>query len=245
MSKINKQKNTVSKKKVQEPIGTRIAKAVFEEKKISERIFGYISYDINFVKATYAGKTQRPAKITSLEKGIVGILLVDETASFEKIGLILGLDVVNDKAEQSILRTAIETLRGFNAIEGDDSCMALTNAGRTYADKGERPDTYTKSFDIYVDKDHLSWLNIKNCIGDNLSKINEINTPCENLNLSLEEIKQFAECQAQDVHFPQNRYLLESAIWSEGHEASYKVYVCFVQSIASSEDVRAFVYDEN
>ena len=244
MSKIKKQKNTASKK-VQEPIGTRIAKAVFEEKKISERIFGYISYDINFIKATYAGKTQRPAKITSLEKGIVGILLVDETSSFEKIGLILGLDVVNDKAEQSILRAAIDTLRGFNAIEGDDSCMALTDAGHTYADKGERPDTYTKSFDIYVDKSHLSWLNIKNCIGDNLSKINEINTPCDNLNLSLEQIKQYAECQAQDVHFPQNRYLLESAIWSEGHEASYKVYVCFVQSVASSEDVRAFVFDEN
>lgn len=244
MSKIKKQKNAVPQK-AQEPIGTRIARAVFKEKKISERIFGYISYDINFIKATYAGKTQRPAKITSLEKGIVGILLIDETSSFEKIGLILGLDVVNDKAEQSILRTAIDTLRGFNAIEGDDSCMALTDAGRTYADKGERPDTYTKSFDIYVDKSHLSWLNIKNCIGDNLSKINEINTPCDNLNLSLEQIKQYAECQAQDVHFPQNRYLLESAIWSEGHEANYKVYVCFVQSIASSEEVRAFVFDEN
>ena len=244
MSKIKKQNNIVPKK-AQEPIGSRIAKAVFEEKKISERIFGYISYDINFVKATYAGKTQRPAKITSIEKGIVGILLVDETSSFDKIGLILGLDVINDKAEQSILRTAIETLRGFNAIEGDDSCMALTDAGRTYAEKGERPDTYSKAFDIYVDKSHMSWLNIKNCIGDNLLNINEINTPCENLNLSLEEIRQFAECQAQDVHFPQNRYLLESAIWSEGHEASYKVYVCFVQSIASSEDVRAFVFDEN
>ena len=244
MSKIKKQNNTAPKK-AQEPIGSRIAKAVFEEKKISERIFGYISYDINFVKATYAGKTQRPAKITSIEKGIVGILLVDETSSFDKIGLILGLDVINDKAEQSILRTAIETLRGFNAIEGDDSCMALTDAGRTYAEKGERPDTYSKAFDIYVDKSHMSWLNIKNCIGDNLLNINEINTPCENLNLSLEEIRQFAECQAQDVHFPQNRYLLESAIWSEGHEASYKVYVCFVQSIVSSEDVRAFVFDEN
>ena len=244
MSKIKKQNNTAPKK-AQEPIGSRIAKAVFEEKKIAERIFGYISYDINFVKATYAGKTQRPAKITSIEKGIVGILLVDETSSFDKIGLILGLDVINDKAEQSILRTAIETLRGFNAIEGDDSCMALTDSGRTYAEKGERPDTYSKAFDIYVDKSHMSWLNIKNCIGDNLLNINEINTPCENLNLSLEEIRQFAECQAQDVHFPQNRYLLESAIWSEGHEASYKVYVCFVQSIASSEDVRAFVFDEN
>lgn len=161
MSKIKNKKNAAPQK-VLEPIGTRIAKAVFEEKKISERIFGYISYDINFVKATYAGKTQRPAKITSLEKGIVGILLIDETSSFEKIGLILGLDVVNDKAEQSILRTAIETLRGFNAIEGDDSCMALTDAGRMYAERGERPDTYTKSFDIYIDKSHLSWLNIYN-----------------------------------------------------------------------------------
>lgn len=244
MSKIKNKKNAAPQK-VLEPIGTRIAKAVFEEKKISERIFGYISYDINFVKATYAGKTQRPAKITSLEKGIVGILLIDETSSFEKIGLILGLDVVNDKAEQSILRTAIETLRGFNAIEGDDSCMALTDAGRMYAERGERPDTYTKSFDIYIDKSHLSWLNIKNCIGDYLSKINEVNTPCDDLNLSLEQIKQYAECQAQDVHFPQNRYILENAIWKEGHEASYKVYVCFVQSIASSEEVRALVFDEN
>ena len=244
MKKIKKH-NNISPKKPQEPIGARIAKAVFEEKKISERIFGYISYDINFVKATYVGKTQRPAKITSIEKGIVGILLVDKTSSFEKIGLILGLDVVNDKAEQCILRTAIETLRGFNAIEGDDSCMALTDAGRTYAEKGERPDTYSKIFDIYVDKSHMSWLNIKNCIGDNNSKIKEINTPCDNLDLTLDEIKLFAEFQAQDVHFPQNRYLLESAIWREGHEASYKVYVCFVQSVASSDQVRAFVFDEN
>lgn len=246
MSKIKKQTKKVSTpKKVQEPIGTRIAKAVFGAKKISERIFGYISYDIKFVRAVYHGKTQRPAKITALEKGIVGILLVDETASFEKIGSILGLDVVNDKAEQSILRSAIETLRGFNAIEGDDSLIALTEGGHAYADKGERPDTYTKDFDIFADTSHPSWYNIKNCIGDNVKKIEEINTPCDDLNLELDQIKAYAEQQAQDVHFPQNRYLLESATWNEGHEASYKVYVCFVQNVANSEDVRAFVYDEN
>lgn len=246
MSKIKKHTKKVSTpKKVQEPIGTRIAKAVFGAKKISERIFGYISYDIKFVRAVYHGKTQRPAKITALEKGIVGILLVDETASFEKIGSILGLDVVNDKAEQSILRSAIETLRGFNAIEGDDSLIALTEGGHAYADKGERPDTYTKDFDIFVDSSHSSWYNIKNGIGDNVKKIEEINTPCDDLNLELDQIKAYAEQQAQDVHFPQNRYLLESATWNEGHEASYKVYVCFVQNVANSEDVRAFVYDEN
>lgn len=246
MKRINKQnkKGAVLKKTI-EPIGSRIAKAVYDSKKLSERIFGYIKYDIKFVRATYTGKTQRPAKITALEKGIVGILLVDETSSFDKIGLILGLDVVNDKAETTILRNALETLKGFNAIEGDDSCLALTEAGRDYADKGERPDTYTKSFDLYVDVNHPTWLNIKNGIGDNIKQVKEINTPCEEIKFDLDQIKAYAEYQAQDVHCPQNRYVLESAIWNKGHDASYPVYVCFVQNIANSEDVRVFVFDEH
>ena len=245
MKKIKKNHNTPATKKVQEPISSRIAKAVYGAKRISERIVGYVSYDIKFVRATYNGKTQRPAKITALEKGIVGILLVDESSSFEKIGSILGLDVVNDKAEQSILRNKIDLLKGFGAIEGDDSCYALTTEGRVYADKGERPDSYTKSFDIFVDVNHPSWLDIKNGIGENSKNIEEINTPCDDINLDLETIKSYAENQAQDVHFPQNRYLLESATWHSGHEASYKVYVCFVQNVANSDDVRAFVFDEN
>lgn len=243
MKKIKKQQKKNASIKVIEPIDTRIAKAVYSAKKISERIFGYISYEIKFVKATYEGKTQRPAKITAIEKGIVGILIVDETSTFEKIGTILGLDVVNDKAEQTILRTAIEKLQGFNAIEGDDSCLALTDGGRAYAEKGERPDLYTKSFDIFIDTLHPTWLNIKNCLGDNVKKIDEIKTPCENLHLDLDVIKSYAECQAQDVHCPQNRYLLESATWENGHNASYQVYVCFVQNVATKE-VRTFVYDE-
>lgn len=245
MKKIKKIHNTPATKKMQEPISSRIAKAVYEAKRISERIVGYISYNIKFVRATYDGKTQRPAKITALEKGIVGILLIDETSSFEKIGTILGLNVTNDKAEQAILRNAINLLKGFGAIEGDDSCYALTTEGRVYADKGERPDSYTKSFDIFVDVNHPSWLDIKNGIGENSKKIEEINTPCDDINLDLETIKSYAENQAQDVHFPQNRYLLESATWHSGHEASYKVYVCFVQNVANSDDVRAFVFDEN
>ncbi len=245
MKKIKKNHNNPAKKMMQEPVSSRIAKAVYEAKRISERIVGYVSYEIKFVRATYDGKTQRPAKITALEKGIVGILLVDETSSFEKIGAILGLDVTSDKAEQAILRNAINLLKGFGAIEGDDSCYALTTDGRVYADKGERPDSYTKSFDIFVDVNHPSWLDIKNGIGENYKNIEEINTPCDDIHLDLETIKSYAENQAQDVHFPQNRYLLESATWHSGHEASYKVYVCFVQNVANSDEVRAFVFDEN
>lgn len=244
MNKNNKQ-NVINTEKNQESISIRIAKAVSDVKKISERILGYVSYDIQFIKATYEGTTQRPAKITPIEKGIVGILLIDGNASFERIGLILGLDVINDVAEQIFLRSAIESLRSYNAIEGNDSCFKLTDIGRIYAEKGERPDTYIKSFDIYVDKKHESWLNIKNCIGDCIDKIQEISIKSENPDLTLEQIKLYAEQQAQDVHFPQNRYILESAIWKESHEAIYRIYVCFVQSIASSNDIRAFVYDEN
>ena len=79
----------IKNKKCSAPKGTgtywnSYSQGRIQRKKISERIFLDISYDINFIKATYAGKTQRPAKITSLEKGIVGILLIDETSSFEK-----------------------------------------------------------------------------------------------------------------------------------------------------------------
>ena len=62
MSKIKKN-SSVSPKKTQESLGTRIVKAVFDEKKISERIFGYIPYDIKFVKATYAGKLKDLPKL--------------------------------------------------------------------------------------------------------------------------------------------------------------------------------------
>ena len=53
MSKKKNKTNNSATKKMQEPIGSRIAKAVYEAKKISERIVGYISYEIKFVRATY------------------------------------------------------------------------------------------------------------------------------------------------------------------------------------------------
>lgn len=237
-------KRVLTKKSVKEPISTRIAKAVSASKKISERIVGYLPYEVHFVRSTYVGNTQKPAKITALEKGIIGILLVDEFSSLERIGAILGLDVVNDKAEKNILDSAIKTLRSFSAIEGDDSCIALTINGRTYAEKGERPDSYGSTFELFIDPTHPSWLNIKGCIGKNTIGISEVNTPCVDLNLDIQSIKAYAEEQATNVHFPQERFFLESANWIESHNCSYPIHVCFVQNVANSDDVRAFVYDE-
>ena len=240
----NNKKNVILQSKQQETLDSKIAKCVFESKKISERILGYVPFDLKFIILTYLGETLRPAKITSLERGIVGILDVDETSSMEKIGRILGLNVKNDKAEKQILEHALNTLKDFKAIEGDDSCLALTEAGRNYAAKGERPETYNKQFELYVTLDHPAWYDLKNAIGVNNEHVSKINTPSDKVELSLDQIQVYAEQQAEDVHFPQNRYLLQSAKWVEGHEASYTVYVCFVQSVANNE-VRCFVYDEN
>ena len=91
-------------------------------------------------------------------------MLIDGYASFERIGRLLGLDVVNDKAERTILSKALNGLRSFKAIEGDDDYITLTEAGKVYADKGERPDTYQKTFDIFIDKDHVEWKSVKNAL---------------------------------------------------------------------------------
>ena len=123
--KNKRQKTNKNSKLLLESLDTKIAKAVYAEKKISERIIGYYPYELQFVKATYFGTTQRPAKISAIEKGIVGILLIDGHSSFSTIGQILGLDVVNDKAEKSILSKALDGLRSFNAIEGDDDYIAV------------------------------------------------------------------------------------------------------------------------
>lgn len=243
--KNKKQKNNKKQQNaIVESIGTKIAKAVYAEKKISERIVGYFPYEFQFVKATYFGTTQRPAKISAIEKGIVGILLIDGHSSFSIIGHILGLDVVNDKAEKSILSKALDGLRSFNAIEGGDDFIALTEAGKAYADKGERPDTYQKSFDIFVDTEHTGWKTVKNALSAVNDRISFTNTKCEDISLNIDEIREYAAVQAQDVHFPQERYLLESADWKEGHKGCYKMYVCFVQGVSTGV-VRAFAFDEN
>ena len=61
---------------------------------------------------------------------------------------------------------------------------------------------------------------------------------------ALEQLARYAAVQAQDVHYPQERYLLESADWKEGHKGCYKMYVCFVQGVSTGV-VRAFAFDEN
>ena len=107
--------------------------------------------------------------------------------------------------------------------------LLLPKQVRCMLTKVNVPDTYQKSFDIFVDSDHADWKTIKNALSTVNEHIKFVNTKCEDLSLTIDEIKEYAAVQAQDVHYPKERYLLESADWKEGHKGSYKMYICFVQ----------------
>ncbi|MGC3977760.1 MAG: hypothetical protein QM751_05700 [Paludibacteraceae bacterium] len=237
-------KNNIANKTSNVPLiesfDIRLAKIIDSNKKISERIVGYFPLDLEICIGKYIGKSSKPAQITPLEKAVVGILLIDENSTFLEIGNILGLDTQHDNAEKKLLHDAIENMRNFGAIEGDESYLCLTPKGKIFAEKGERPDTYSGTFEIFIIEKRPDFPHLKNCL--KIDKI-EKSDKTDDIQLSIEEIKHIAESQATNMHFPKSRYILESAIWEDGYKAKYKIYVCFIQSIRDNS-VRTIVYDD-
>ena len=97
-------------------VALRIAQMMANVKKISERIVGYVPFDYVFQAQTYHATSNRPAKITPLERAIVGILKVDSHQDLITIGEILGLDIKHDIAEKEILNHAVESMRQYGVI---------------------------------------------------------------------------------------------------------------------------------
>ena len=92
-------------------VSLRIAQTLATVKKMSERIIGYVQYKYQFVSQKYNAVSNRPAKITPLERAVVGILKIDGNQDLVTMGSILGLDVLHDSAEKEILSHAIESMR--------------------------------------------------------------------------------------------------------------------------------------
>lgn len=223
-----------------EPLIVRLAKIINSRKKISERIVGYVPYDLQLIIGKYIGKSNKPAQITALEKAVVGILIIDENSTFEHIGNVLGFDVQHDNAEKKLLFDAIENMRNFGAIEGDDSYLSLTQKGKIFAEKGERPDSYSGTFELLLDENNRSFPYLKDCCRkDKIEKLEK----CDDIKLSLDEIRIIAENQAPNMHFPRSRYILENAVWESGIRAKYHLFVCFIQSIRDNT-LRTIVYDD-
>lgn len=232
-------------------IDTQIAEFVMGFKQNSERYIGYVPYEFKFTEATYCCEAVRPEVLKPLEMAIVRIIYHDQQVAIKRLGSLLGFDVENNPAERSILYKTLNKLREYGAIpkvvdqeiefEIEDK-IELTSDGRSYAEKGERPEKYSQNISVFVDTKHPLWLNIKN--GVNVDRVKKVNTPCEDIGLESEQVKAYAQYQYPEIHKPEGHRVLKTSEWIKGFDAFYKVHVCFVQGVKSGE-VRAIVYDDN
>ena len=237
MNEINKQDNKDSVGDV----SLRIAQTLASVKKMSERIIGYVQYKYQFVSQKYNAVSNRPAKITPLERAVVGILKIDSNQDLVTMGSILGLDVLHDSAEKEILSHAIESMRNYGVVEGGDDYMALTEKGNIFASTGERPESYNGTFDLWIDPEHPTFTELKNSLKADC--VEDAEDSIEKVNLSFDKIKEFAEQQASNFQAAKLRYVLSEATFDSQEAKKYNLYVCFLQSVRD-DNVTTFVYDD-
>jgi rRNA-processing protein FCF1 len=126
-----------------------IYEELFQEKSISEKYLGYVTFDWVFSLIKYHADCTLAIPFDLFDKVIVGILMIDDALSIEQLGEILGLNLIEkpesqqykDEAEYDILRIALDNLNDYNMIEiGDTSYSSckLTKQGRTFAEKGHK-----------------------------------------------------------------------------------------------------------
>ena len=222
----------------------RIAKAIASIKRTSERVIGITNIDYTYARLTYNGTTVRPEPITPLERAVVGIIDIDGDASLEKVGKILALDIVHDNAEKDMLLEAINKMKGYGILEGDESYFSLTEKGEVFAKEGERPVTYTKDFTISYDDKHPDYLYLDADFPS--SKLANETIPISSTSAlnDIHTIKAFAEMQAPSVQNEKNRYILQSATLKSAESIVANIFVVILQSIRDENEFRVFAYDD-
>ncbi len=224
----------------QVPLELRIIEAGSKEKKLIERIIGFTEFDWNFTVAKYRGECSQPVEFNLFDE-ILCDLLLTEQMSASKIGDILGLDIQKDPAEKEILLKAIQDLKDDKMLEGDESIMWLSATGIDYAKNGVKFSTFTRNFELYFDLIGSTAANVKSVF----SKLKSEKTQSQVSNLpdSLQEIRRLAEHQAQEIHYPEKSYLLQSAEFISADSFKAKVWVILLENFRENT-LRALVYDE-
>lgn len=241
MEKNDNIKETVA---IETTVELRIAKAIASVKRTSERVIGITNIDYTYARLTYNGTTVRPEPITPLERAVVGIIDIDGDTSLEKVGKILGLDIEHDNAEKDMLLEAINKMKDYGMLEGDESYFSLTEKGKVFAKEGERPVTYTKAFSISYDDNHPDYLYLDADFSS--SKLTNETVPISStatLN-DINTIKAFAEVQAPSVQNEKNRYILQSATLKSAESIVANIFVVILQSIRDENEYRVFAYDD-
>ncbi len=224
----------------QVPLELRIIEAGSKEKKLIERIIGFTEFDWNFTVAKYRGECSQPVEFNLFDEVLCDLLLTEQMSA-NKIGDVLGLDIQKDPAEKEILLKAIQDLKDDKMLEGDVSIMWLSDTGIDYAKNGVKFSTFTRNFELYFDLVGSTAANVKSVF----SKLKSEKTQSQVSNLpdSLQEIRRLAEHQAQEIHYPEKNYLLQSAEFISADSFKAKVWVILLENFRENT-LRALVYDE-
>lgn len=224
----------------QVPLELRIIEAGSKEKKLIERIIGFTEFDWNFTVAKYRGECSQPVEFNLFDEVLCDLLLTEQMSA-NKIGDVLGLDIQKDPAEKEILLKAIQDLKDDKMLEGDESIMWLSDTGIDYAKNGVKFSTFTRNFELYFDLVGSTAANVKSVF----SKLKSEKTQSQVSNLpdSLQEIRRLAEHQAQEIHYPEKNYLLQSAEFISADSFKAKVWVILLENFRENT-LRALVYDE-
>jgi len=222
------------------PLELRIIDAGSKEKKLIERIIGFTEFDWNFTIVKYKGESSQPVKFNLFDEVLCDLLLTEQMSA-HKIGSVLGLDIQKDHAEKEILSKAIQDLKDDKMLEGDDSIMWLSDTGIDYAKNGVKFSTFTRNFELYFDLVGSTAANVKSVF----SKLKSEKTQSQVVKLpsSLQEIRKLAEHQAQEIHYPEKNYLLQSAEFISTENFKAKVWVILLENFRENT-LRAIVYDE-
>jgi hypothetical protein len=236
-NKAKKEEVTVSD---QVPLELRIIEAGSKEKKLIERIIGFTEFDWNFTVAKYRGECSQPVEFNLFDEVLCDLLLTEQMSA-NKIGDVLGLDIQKDPAEKEILLKAIQDLKDDKMLEGDESIMWLSDTGIDYAKNGVKFSTFTRNFELYFDLVGSTAANVKSVF----SKLRSEKTQSQvsNLPAGLHEIRRLAEHQAQEIHYPDKNYLLQSAEFISADSFKAKVWVILLENFRENT-LRAIVYDE-
>ncbi len=238
--KSNKAKKEEVPASDQIPLELRIIEAGSKEKKLIERIIGFTEFDWSFTVTKYRGECSQPVEFNLFDEVLCDLLLTEQMSA-EKIGNILGFDILKDPAEKEILLKAIQDLKDDKMLEGDESIMWLSDTGIDYARNGVKFSTFTRNFELYFDLIGNTAANVKSVF----SKLKSEKTQSQVSNLpdSLQAIRALAEHQAPEVHFPEKNYLLQSAELISADSLKAKVWVILLENFRENT-LRALVYDE-
>lgn len=233
-----------------------IFKAIEQDKKLTEIYLGYQPFDWFFTKAKYSATCTEAIEFTLFDKTICGLLNIESSLSFEKIGEILGFNVIDnpsqkkykDFAEYEILKDALQSLEEFEMITTGDNSYSycqLTDIGKEYFQKGKKFKVHTnKRFELFFDNTNNDHSKAK----ENFEFLKSVNTEENSINsrINYEDeqlLKTFAEYQIPEIYNVEKMNSFKDSVLIEKEYKSATLYAVFLVDAISGK-YRTLVYEE-